>query len=147
MFYKIFTVGMHAVPARLLFDIVRQELMRFAHSDAYFTLTFAYRAFCQVSIAMRFLMIALILALVPLAACAQSENTPPYTPPPPIPPPVPSVATPPPVSATPYYGPNAIGTGTPPLPKSAPLVDKVAACAAILDTQARGLCIERAGQN
>jgi hypothetical protein len=90
---------------------------------------------------------ALLLAGMVGHASAQSENTPPYTPPPPIPAPVPSVAVPPPVSATPYYGPNAIGTGTPPLPRDAPLVDKVGACASILDAQARSLCIERAGRN
>jgi hypothetical protein len=90
--------------------------------------------------------LALALAVAPLAACAEDQPVP--TPaPPPIPPPVPSVATPPPVSATPYYGPNGIGTGTPPLPKQAPLVDKVAACAAILDAQAHSLCIQRAGSN
>jgi len=90
-------------------------------------------------------LLATVLMLLPFSACAQAESTPTYTPPAPIPPPVPSAATPPSVSATPYYGPNAIGTGTPPLPQTAPLVDKVAACAAILDAEARSLCIGRAG--
>jgi hypothetical protein len=99
---------------------------------------------------MRFLVLAMMLAVLPLAAWAQSENTPPYTPPPSIPPPVPSVATPPPLPPSLYPGyqvPNTPPANVLTAPQTTPLVDRVGACATILDDKARGLCIERAGQN
>lgn len=45
-----------------------------------------------------------------------------------------------------YFGPNAIGTGTTSGPSpNMPFVDSVASCAAILDPDARQLCLQRAG--
>jgi hypothetical protein len=52
-----------------------------------------------------------------------------------------------PASPPPYFGPNAIGTGTPNAPSpNAPFVDSAASCASILDADARQLCLQRAGQ-
>lgn len=52
-----------------------------------------------------------------------------------------------PPSQPPYFGPNAVGTGTPNAPSpSVPFVDSAASCASILDADARQLCLQRAGQ-
>ena len=46
-----------------------------------------------------------------------------------------------------YFGPNAVGTGTTSGPSpNIPFVDSVSSCAAILDSDARQLCLQRAGQ-
>jgi hypothetical protein len=47
----------------------------------------------------------------------------------------------------PYFGPNAVGTGTTAAPNpNVPFVDSAASCASILDADARMLCLQRAGQ-